>query len=201
MELVPAILQSFTLSPSRAHTSLRRTVGAGPECVPLRGSWLHYIKKNLTISNWVLSSTDSHKAGYEAYAEWKLKWNRASQREASVRAYVADILMPYWLKCNLCGKWRKQPKNHGDPTPELISSWTCRNLPKSPKKEHVQYCSVYLFFPFHCHVSLFKYLNIKFIVKIWNMFSNNINTTIRKFSSRAFIWVVTPLDFAVQFRI
>ena len=45
MELVPAILQSFTLSPSRAHTSLRQTVGAGPECVPLRGSWLHYIKK------------------------------------------------------------------------------------------------------------------------------------------------------------
>ena len=35
---VPAALQSFTSSPSKADTSLRRTVGAGPERVCLRGS-------------------------------------------------------------------------------------------------------------------------------------------------------------------
>ena len=38
MGLVPAVLQSFTSSPSKADTSLRRTVGAGPERVRLRGS-------------------------------------------------------------------------------------------------------------------------------------------------------------------
>ena len=38
VELVPAVLQSFTSSASKADTSLRRTVGAGPERVHLRGS-------------------------------------------------------------------------------------------------------------------------------------------------------------------
>ena len=55
-----------------------------------------------------------------------------------------------------------------------------------------------LFHPFHCRLSLLK-LNIKF-PKTWNVPSNNVNTTIRKHSSRAFIWVVTPLGFDGQFR-
>ena len=37
----------------------------------------------------------------------------------------------------------------------------------------------------HCHVSLFT-LNIK-IAKTWTLFSNNVNTIITKYSSRAFI--------------
>ena len=45
MELVHSILQSFTSSLSKVDTSLRWTVGAGPECVHLRGSWL-YTDKN-----------------------------------------------------------------------------------------------------------------------------------------------------------
>ena len=43
-------------------------------------------------------------------------------------------------------------------------------------------------------------LNIK-IAKTWTLFSNNVNTTIRKYASRAFVWVVTPLDFVGRFRI
>ena len=37
--------------------------------------------------------------------------------------------------------------------------------------------------------------------KTWTLFSNNVNTTIRQYSSRAFIWVFTPLGFVGQFRI
>ena len=51
----------------------------------------------------------------------------------------------------------------------------------------------------HGNVSLFT-LNIKF-AKTWTQFSNNVNNTVRKYSSRAFIWVVTPADFAGHFRI
>ena len=35
--------------------------------------------------------------------------------------------------------------------------------------------------------------NEKFAQKTWTLFCNNVNTAIRKYSSRAFIWVVTPL--------
>ena len=52
---------------------------------------------------------------------------------------------------------------------------------------------------FHCHVSLSK-LTIKF-AKTWALFCKNVNTTIRKLSSKAFIWVVTPFGFVGQFRI
>ena len=49
VELVPAVLQSFTSSPSKANTSLRRTVGEpGPEFVRLRGSCLYSL---LTFQN------------------------------------------------------------------------------------------------------------------------------------------------------
>ena len=47
--------------------------------------------------------------------------------------------------------------------------------------------------------ALFK-LKTKF-AKRWILFGNNVNTTIRKYLSRAFIWVVTPSGFIGQFRI
>ena len=53
---------------------------------------------------------------------------------------------------------------------------------------------------FHCHISLLT-LNIKSQTKKWTLFRNNVDTTIRKYSSRAFIWVASPLDFVTQFRI
>ena len=67
------------------------------------------------------------------------------------------------------------------------------------------FCAAFLFFVFasqkatECHDSLPKF-NIK-SAKTWTPFSNNVNTTIRKYSSRASIWVVTPLGFVGQFRI
>ena len=41
--------------------------------------------------------------------------------------------------------------------------------------------------------------NIK-IAKSWTLFSNNVDTIIRKYLLRAFIWVVTPLGFVGQFK-
>ena len=57
MDLVPAVLQSFTSSPSKADTSLRQTVGAGLERVHFRGSWLykHYILNTLMCQSPFLS--------------------------------------------------------------------------------------------------------------------------------------------------
>ena len=49
------------------------------------------------------------------------------------------------------------------------------------------------FNPFIAMFLWFK-LNIKF-AKTQTLFSNNVNTAIRKYSSRAFIWVVSPLGF------
>ena len=43
-------------------------------------------------------------------------------------------------------------------------------------------------------------LNIKF-TKTWTLSNKNVNATVRKYSSRAFIWVVTPLGFVGQCRI
>ena len=55
-----------------------------------------------------------------------------------------------------------------------------------------QYCCFTPTFP--CHFSLFE-LNIK-LVKTLTLFSNNVNTTIRKYSRRAFI----PVAYTFRFR-
>ena len=59
MELVPAIFQLFTSSPFKADTSLRWTVGAGPEHVCLGGTCLHQRPIRMKLSAWSISPLSS----------------------------------------------------------------------------------------------------------------------------------------------
>ena len=83
---------------------------------------------------------------------------------------------------------------------QLVSLQSSAFIPKILLVYQVYWFAVwFVCLPFHCHVSLSK-LNIKF-GKPWTLFSNNGNNTIKKYSSRAFIWVVTPSGFFGWFRI
>lgn len=75
----------------------------------------------------------SHKEGYAAYAEWKFAWGGCCRREASVKAYVSEEIMDYWVLCQSCNKWRALPKAEGDLTPELSRSWVCKSLSSKKK--------------------------------------------------------------------
>ncbi|MGH0117274.1 UNVERIFIED_CONTAM: hypothetical protein FKN15_032241 [Acipenser sinensis] len=54
----------------------------------------------------------SHKDGYEKYASWKRIWTGNGKSEPSLKAFMADQQLPYWVQCTKsdCGKWRQLTK-------------------------------------------------------------------------------------------
>ncbi|XP_078395405.1 lysine-specific histone demethylase 2 isoform X6 [Cetorhinus maximus] len=51
----------------------------------------------------------SHKDGYEKYATWKRIWTSNGKSEPSLKAFMSDQLVPYWVQCTKqdCAKWRQ----------------------------------------------------------------------------------------------
>ncbi|XP_039594938.1 lysine-specific histone demethylase 1B isoform X1 [Polypterus senegalus] len=54
----------------------------------------------------------SHKDGYEKYTSWKRIWTGNGKSEPSLKAFMADQQLPYWVRCIKpdCGKWRQLTK-------------------------------------------------------------------------------------------
>uniref|UniRef100_A0A8C9SPC5 Amine oxidase n=1 Tax=Scleropages formosus TaxID=113540 RepID=A0A8C9SPC5_SCLFO len=54
----------------------------------------------------------SHKDGYEKYASWKRVWTGNGKSEPSLKAFMADQQLPYWVQCTKsdCRKWRQLTK-------------------------------------------------------------------------------------------
>ena len=47
--------------------------------------------------------------------------------------FMAERILPYWVKCCDCGKWRQYPLTEGDLTTDIVESWTCRSYRKLKK--------------------------------------------------------------------
>lgn len=75
--------------------------------------------------NWLdcYFSSSSCKDGYETYTKWKYDWSTNGQREASIKVYVSEMIMPFWVKCVSCSKWREFPEK--TLTTSAITSWKC----------------------------------------------------------------------------
>lgn len=65
----------------------------------------------------------SCKDGYETYTKWKYDWSTNGQREASIKVYVSERIMPFWVQCTLCSKWREFPEKQL--TTNVIKTWKC----------------------------------------------------------------------------
>lgn len=65
----------------------------------------------------------SCKDGYETYTRWKYDWSTNGQREANVKVYVSEMIMPFWVQCTLCSKWREFEGK--ELTTDAIKSWKC----------------------------------------------------------------------------
>ena len=78
-------------------------------------------------------SLTSHKDGFQAYEQWKKDWNSNSQHEGNLKMFMAERILPYWVKCCDCGKWRQYPLTEGDLSADIVESWTCRSYRKLKK--------------------------------------------------------------------
>ncbi|XP_030830284.1 lysine-specific histone demethylase 1B [Strongylocentrotus purpuratus] len=68
----------------------------------------------------------SHHQGYQLVSNWKRVWGSNGKTEPSLKSYMSDKVLPFWLQCTQpgCGKWREFPSKN-IVTLEIIQSYVC----------------------------------------------------------------------------
>uniref|UniRef100_A0A8C4ZE07 Lysine demethylase 1B n=1 Tax=Gadus morhua TaxID=8049 RepID=A0A8C4ZE07_GADMO len=84
----------------------------------------------------------SHKDGYETYASWKKVWTSNGKSEPSLKAFMADQQLPFWVQCTkpACRKWRQLTKEIAL-TPTMAMSYRCGVKFNNTKIEGSDQCS------------------------------------------------------------
>ena len=72
----------------------------------------------------MLSFYLSHKDGYEGFTIWKRKWSTYGTTEATMRTFMSETLLPYWVQCKQCSKWRQLSKD-AKPLPNFLKEYVC----------------------------------------------------------------------------
>ncbi|XP_040288659.1 lysine-specific histone demethylase 1B isoform X1 [Bufo bufo] len=86
----------------------------------------------------------SHKDGYDIYASWKRIWTSNGKSEPSLKAFMADQQLPYWVQCTKpeCGKWRQLTKEI-QLTMQMAKTYRCgMKLNNALKAEGSDHCSM-----------------------------------------------------------
>uniref|UniRef100_A0A669F8D0 Lysine demethylase 1B n=1 Tax=Oreochromis niloticus TaxID=8128 RepID=A0A669F8D0_ORENI len=84
----------------------------------------------------------SHKDGYETFASWKKVWTSNGKSEPSLKAFMADQQLPYWVQCTKpdCRKWRQLTKEI-QLTASLAATYRCGMKFNNIKSEEPDQCS------------------------------------------------------------
>uniref|UniRef100_A0A3B4Z7Y7 [histone-H3]-N(6),N(6)-dimethyl-L-lysine(4) FAD-dependent demethylase n=1 Tax=Stegastes partitus TaxID=144197 RepID=A0A3B4Z7Y7_9TELE len=84
----------------------------------------------------------SHKDGYETFASWKKVWTSNGKSEPSLKAFMADQQLPFWVQCTKpdCRKWRQLTKEI-QLTASLAASYRCGMKFNNIKSEGPDQCS------------------------------------------------------------
>uniref|UniRef100_A0A8C5E8Z6 [histone-H3]-N(6),N(6)-dimethyl-L-lysine(4) FAD-dependent demethylase n=1 Tax=Gouania willdenowi TaxID=441366 RepID=A0A8C5E8Z6_GOUWI len=84
----------------------------------------------------------SHKDGYETFASWKKVWTSNGKSEPSLKAFMADQQLPYWVQCTKpdCRKWRQLTKEI-QLTASLAATYRCGMKFNNIKTEGPDHCS------------------------------------------------------------
>ncbi|KAL7382463.1 hypothetical protein ABVT39_022906 [Epinephelus coioides] len=84
----------------------------------------------------------SHKDGYEVFASWKKVWTSNGKSEPSLKAFMADQQLPYWVQCTKpdCRKWRQLTKEI-QLTASLAATYRCGMKFNNIKSEGPDQCS------------------------------------------------------------
>ncbi|XP_052764586.1 lysine-specific histone demethylase 1B-like [Mya arenaria] len=106
----------------------------------------------------------SHNVGYDIYANWKRLWSQYGNSDNGIKAYMCDQILPYWVQCNLCGKWRSVFRET-EITTKFLKSYVCTKVLKhmsqeescdTPEDFRVEMAKEIYFWPMH--ISCNQYL-------------------------------------------
>uniref|UniRef100_A0A915BY59 Amine oxidase n=1 Tax=Parascaris univalens TaxID=6257 RepID=A0A915BY59_PARUN len=64
----------------------------------------------------------------DRFNEWKGKWSTESRCSPFVRLFVQDQLLPFWLQCKLCNKFRRLSPHYKSITPDDIERFVCGSM-------------------------------------------------------------------------
>ncbi|GMT32702.1 hypothetical protein PFISCL1PPCAC_23999, partial [Pristionchus fissidentatus] len=64
---------------------------------------------------------------FDHFMDWKGGWMNESRCAPSLKAFIQDQLLPFWLQCNNCAKFRALPMDASTPTPSQIVAFVCEN--------------------------------------------------------------------------
>ncbi|KAL4217747.1 Lysine-specific histone demethylase 1B [Mactra antiquata] len=76
----------------------------------------------------------SYNAGYDTYASWKRLWSQYGVTENGIRCFVADQLLPFWVQCKLCKKWRSVFRETRV-TPRFFKNYVCTKFLRNQSQE------------------------------------------------------------------
>uniref|UniRef100_K1PYF3 Lysine-specific histone demethylase 1B n=1 Tax=Magallana gigas TaxID=29159 RepID=K1PYF3_MAGGI len=82
-----------------------------------------------------------HKDGYEVYLSWKKLWSTHGTTDASIRMFMTNSVLPFWVQCRECHKWRQWSKST-TPIPEFLKNYVCGTMASGKKSKLENPCEV-----------------------------------------------------------
>ncbi|KAH7720122.1 amine oxidaseflavin-containing family protein [Aphelenchoides avenae] len=64
----------------------------------------------------------------ERYMKWKNEWLDVSRCAPSTRFFIVDQLLPYWMQCCTCGKFRRLPHDSSCPDAAAVGAFECAQV-------------------------------------------------------------------------
>ncbi|XP_065652086.1 lysine-specific histone demethylase 2 isoform X2 [Hydra vulgaris] len=80
----------------------------------------------------------THKDGFKVYEPWKVHWSSSCRKEANLKLFMSEEMLPFWLQCALCDKWR----NTGNDTTKMkknICNFSCNKIDVTCVTEESEY--------------------------------------------------------------
>jgi len=96
---------------------------------------------SISVYQSVFSRFSSGRPLYGRYVRWKAKWLEASRCPPTVRLFILDQLLPIWISCKDCGKYRAISRDSWNAMPiaKRVGEFTCSRLESA---DSVHDCSV-----------------------------------------------------------
>ena len=75
------------------------------------------------------------------YLAWKRLWNTHGTTDASIKMFMTNSVLPFWVQCTECHKWRQWSKS-STPLPEFLKNYVCGTMPSGKKSKLENPCEV-----------------------------------------------------------
>ncbi|GFR92100.1 lysine (K)-specific demethylase 1B [Elysia marginata] len=74
--------------------------------------------------------------GPQDYDAWRAVWSSKARSSPTLSGYLVDQVLPFWARCQTCGKWRQLPRGF-QVSPDILRTFTCTVLAMSGTKMKV----------------------------------------------------------------